>query len=168
MAQSAEREENSVLEHREEPAHLVGVVVERAVFGLVVERQVELEPEVPLVSRRLNELTRACPDDGRAAAELLSFGAAGEVVVDRRTKIVFTLNAAEDVAVQDQVDPVVGMKAKLAVRGVAENPLSVGVTRSRWRKGGWTPRLLGQEPRIAGGPAEAELKTQSILDGAEL
>ena len=59
VAEPAQREEHAVLEHGEEAAHLVGVVVERAVFGLVVEREVELDAEIALVPGRLDELARA-------------------------------------------------------------------------------------------------------------
>ena len=60
----------------------------------------------------LNELARAAPDDRRAAAELLAVRVAQEVVVDARAEVIRALDPLQDVAEEDEVDPVVRVEAE--------------------------------------------------------
>src|SRR5262249_54008721 len=118
VPEAAQGEEHAILERRVEAAHLVGIVVERAVLRLEVQLEVELDAEVALVARRLNELARAAPDERRPAADLLAVLLAEEVVVDAGPEVVCAGYALQDVAEEDQVDAIVGVEAELGVRAV--------------------------------------------------
>ncbi len=163
IVEPTEREEDAVLEHREEASPELGpgqASFNEAVLRRIVDLQIELDAEVALVPRRLHELTRPAPDDRRAATELLPVGVTEEVVIDARAEVVRPLDLGEDVAEEDEIDPVVGVEGEgrdgplTAVQLVAR---AAGVAVRERRR-----------PRIAARPAEAELEVELVLDGAEL
>src|SRR5579859_1381044 len=88
IVEPRERKEDAILQRRVEATELARVVVEGTVSRLIVELDVELDPEIAAVSRRLDEFAGTAPYDGRAAAQLLSVGMAQEVVIDARTEVV--------------------------------------------------------------------------------
>ncbi len=112
------------------------------------------------MARGLDELAGAAPDDGGAAAELLPVLVAGEVVLGGGLEVVGALDPGEDVAEEDEVDPVVRVEGELGVGAVGGDLVRL----ERAVAGGGQ----GGQPGIAAGPAEAELDAEPVLDGAEL
>src|SRR5579859_3385095 len=165
----AQREEHAVLEHREEAADLAGIVVERAVSRLIVELGVELDAEVALVAWGLFELARATPDRGDASAELLAVGVAEKVVVDARAKVVGPFDPRQDVAKEDEIDAVVGVKAERADGGglTALQILGLDAVRRLQRSGAARrPGVVGV--RVTARPTETELQIELVVDRPQL
>src|SRR5690606_32274397 len=106
--------------------------------------------------RGLNELAGPRPDRLYAAARSLARRVANEVVLDARAEVVSALDPLQNVAIEDQVDTVRGVKAKRRDRIVVDL------------------RLVGTWDQIAGHavvervsitrcPAEVELQPQTIF-----
>src|SRR5262245_53886374 len=112
------------------------------------------------MTRRLNELAGAAPDERRPATDALPVLVAREVVIDRRAEVISTLHPREDVSEEDEVDAIVRVEAKLGEgairRALRRQPRTLGRRRER------------RDVRIPCGVAETELNLQLVLEPAEL